>query len=90
MATNINPNPRRTESQRRRILAYLQKGESLTPLQAFLMFGTSKLATRVSELIFKEGHTEICKRWVEVETADGRTARVKQYYIPEDDTTCKQ
>lgn len=85
MATNNhNPNPRRTESQRRRILAYLQKGETLTPLQAFLMFGTSKLATRVSELILEEGHTEIEKRWVTVANFDGEDTRVMQYFIPKE------
>ncbi len=85
MATNNdNPNPRRTESQRRRILAYLRKGETLTPLQAFLMFGTSKLATRVSELILEEGHTEIEKRWVTVGNFDGEDTRVRQYYIPKE------
>lgn len=85
MATNINPNPKRTLSQRDRILAYLQEGNSLTPLQALLMFGTTKLATRVSELILEDGHVEIAKKWVEVETSDGRTARVKLYYIPKDE-----
>lgn len=82
MTTNYNPNTKRTDSQRSRILAYLQEGNSLTPLQALLMFGTTKLATRVSELILEDGHTEIEKKWVEVETSHGRTARVKLYYIP--------
>ena len=81
MARNINPNPRRSLSQKKRILMYLQQGGSLTPLQALEKFGTTKLATRVSELIKKDGHTEIQKQFVWVNTADGKQAHVMQYFI---------
>lgn len=79
---NNNPNPKRSLSQKARILKYLEAGNTLTPLDAWRLIGTSKLATRVSELI-AEGHTEIQKKRVEVITADGDTARVMSYSIAE-------
>ena len=79
--TNENPNPKRSLSQKKRILSYLQAGGNLTPLDALMKVGTMKLATRISELINEDGHTEIRKTPTIVETADGGTARVMCYYI---------
>ena len=80
MNTNINPNSRKSRSQKDRILLYLKGGGTLTPLQALDLFGTTKLATRISELI-DEGHTEIEKQWVWVPSRDGDMIRVKRYSI---------
>lgn len=77
---NINPNPKRSTSQKMCILNYLQQGHTLTPLDALRLCGTTKLATRVSELI-DEGHTEIKKEFVNVTTADGGKAHVMSYRI---------
>ena len=82
MAKNNNPNPKRSFSQKRRILRHLQEGWPLTPMQAIDLYGCTKLATRVSELINKDGHTEIQKEMVWVNTADGKQTRVMQYSIP--------
>lgn len=41
-------------SQNSRILRYLMKGKSLSPLQALKLFDTWRLSARISELI-KEG-----------------------------------
>ena len=78
---NNNPNPQRSLSQKEQILAYLQNGGELTPLQALDLFGTTKLATRISELINEDGHTEIQKRLVQVTTRHGGRARVMSYFI---------
>jgi len=78
---NNNPNPNRSLSQKERILAYLQEGGNLTPLDALMKVGTMKLATRISELINEDGHTEIKKAPVSVQTSDGGTARVMCYFI---------
>lgn len=78
---NINPNPKRTFSQKKRILLALQAGKTLTPMDAIREFGCTKLASRVSDLILKEGHNEIQKRMVWVTTADGDQAHVMSYYI---------
>jgi len=84
MARNVNdnPNPEYTFSQKKAILSYLQEGGSLTPLEAEKKFGTSKLATRISELINEDGHTEIQKRKVKVLSPFGRKMKtVMMYYI---------
>jgi len=70
----------RVSSQKARILVLLQCGAVLTPLDALDMVGTTKLATRVSELI-REGHTEIRKEWAEVTDRNGETVRVMSYRI---------
>ncbi len=77
---NNNPNPGRSLTQKEQILQYLQTGGLLTPLQALQMFGTTKLATRISELINEDGHTEIQKRYIKVDTAHG-SAHVMSYFI---------
>lgn len=78
---NNNLNPQRSLSQKKRILMYLQTGARLTPGECWLKIGSSKLATRISELINKDGHTEIQKQRVYVKTADGDVAQVMSYYI---------
>ena len=82
MEKNINPNPERSLTQRQQILELLQAGYSLTPLDALRLVGTTKLATRISELINEDGHTEIIKERVSVKTANGKHASVMQYCIP--------
>lgn len=78
----------RMRTQKACILAYLQAGGSLTPMEAINLCGSTKLATRISELINNDGHTEIQKRWVWVETVDPMDSsrremtRVMQYHIP--------
>ena len=81
---NINPNPKRSLSQKKRILLALQAGERLTPLDAIKRgFGT-KLATRVSELINEDGHDEIKKQKVWVSVGDeGEQTEVMSYFIDE-------
>jgi hypothetical protein len=44
------------KSQNERILNYLQKGKSLTPITALTKFGCFRLAARISDLR-KQGHT---------------------------------
>jgi Helix-turn-helix domain len=44
------------KSQNQRILNYLQKGKSLTPITALNKFGCFRLAARIADLR-KEGHT---------------------------------
>ena len=82
MTTQINTSA--LQSRRRRILAYMQNGNIIDPDKADRLFGEKKLATRISELINQDGHTEIQKRWVSVSTWDeGRLVetRVKEYFI---------
>ena len=80
MTRNVNPNPERSMNQKQRILEYLQAGGSLTALEALQRFGASRLASRISDLIVNEGHTEIKKEFIQVQTANGK-ARVVRYFI---------
>ena len=49
-------------SQQKRILEHLQAGRTLTTLEAVFEIGTTKLPTRIAELI-EQGHN-IKKEWV--------------------------
>lgn len=80
---NDNQNPKRSKSQKQRILERLMAGETLTPMDSILGGCGTKLATRVSELINEDGHTEIQKKMIDVRTADGGTTRVMSYFITE-------
>ena len=42
-------------NQRERILSYIDDFGSITPMDAFMDLGITKLASRVSELIHKDG-----------------------------------
>lgn len=65
-------------SQSAKILAHLESGKSLTPLQALSLFGCNRLAARVLDLR-NDGHP-IHSRMITVDTRAG-TARVAQYYL---------
>lgn len=80
---NTNDNEVRSLSQKQLILRMLNQGAVLTPLDALWGVGSMKLSTRISELI-NEGHTEIQKTRVQVPTANGKSAWVMSYSIPED------
>ena len=74
------------ESQKRMILEYLLTGAYLTPGEAWNMFGCSKLATRISELIH-EDEWPIKSREIKVHSERFGKKRVKQYSLfPFEDT----
>ena len=50
-----NPAPEKSLSQNEKILAYLQAGNSLTPIPALELFGCWALSSRISDLN-KKGH----------------------------------
>ena len=75
---------RRIRSQKARILEHMRAGYRLTPRQAVDLCGSMKLATRISELINQDGHTEIQKEWVWAMAEGGEMIRVMSYYIPAD------
>ena len=81
----MKPKRIRKPSKKAQILAMLRDGIVLTPMYAIHAIGCTKLATRVSELINKEGHSEIRKKEVWVADRDGEMIKVMSYYIaPED------
>lgn len=79
---NDNPNIQESESQCKRILAYLLNGSRITSLEALRLFGCMRLASRISDLRkshLRKSHPEIKFKATRVETTTGK--RVAQYYI---------
>lgn len=67
-----------TLSQDAKIIAYLMKGYTITPLKALEVAGTMKLATRIGE-IAKKGYP-IIKEWVVTPS----NKRVMSYRLPKE------
>ena len=72
---------KRRISQKARILAMMREGITLTPMYVIREMGCTKLATRVSELINKDGHSEIRKKEVWVADRNDGLVKVMSYYI---------
>ena len=70
----------KTASQTSKILKHLQRGWSLTPIQALSKFGCNRLAARIRDLreMGHPIHTDI----IAVTTAAGRTAHIAHYSMP--------
>lgn len=67
-----------TMSQNSKIIAYLSKGNTITPLKALEIAGTLKLATRISE-ITRKGYP-IVKEWIVTPS----NKRVMSYRFPKE------
>ena len=78
MNVNIDPNPKRSLTQRQQVLRYMMNGGSLTPRKAWLLFGTSKLATRISV---------IEQSYIKVRTHGGGRTHVMRYWIKKENRT---
>lgn len=76
MYTQVNDNPNEVScaSQNARILAYMQKGNRITSLEALHLFGCFRLASRISDL---RKDNDIKDQFVKL--SNGK--RVKQYFI---------
>ena len=72
---NINPNQASSASQKARILAYMQAGNRITPLEALTMFGTLRLGARIADI--KDDGIDVKSQFVTTST----NKRVKQYYL---------
>lgn len=75
MAQNINDNEKSAKSQCDMILAYLQKGYSITQMDALNMFGCFRLASRVHDLRDRGYKINACK----ITTPTGK--RVCEYVL---------
>lgn len=73
---NNNPNPQSSESQCKKILTWLQQGNTLTPIEALNQFGCFRLASRINDL--RQRGIDICKRMVK-NPDNGK--RYAEYYI---------
>lgn len=74
---NDNSNIESSESQNKKILDYLKKGNRLTSLEALNMFGCMRLASRISDI--RKNHPDINIVVDRIETATKK--KVAQYYI---------
>jgi hypothetical protein len=72
---NYNPNEESSQSQAKKILAYLKAGNRITPIEALEKFGSFRLGARIADLR-ADGH-EIQSEFVT--TPNGK--RVKSYWI---------
>ena len=75
MKDNVNENEVQCTSQTKKILAYMQAGNRITPIDALNLFGSFRLGARIADLR-ADGH-EIKSEFVK--TATGK--RVKAYWI---------
>lgn len=67
-----------TESQNKKILAYLMNGKRLTQLDALRLFGCMRLASRICDLRRDYPHLRIKVESIDTPTTGKRIAR---YYI---------
>jgi len=75
MKDNVNVNEQSSQSQNKRILAYMQEGHRITPIEALKLFGSFRLGARIADL--KEGGHDIKSEFVKTESGK----RVKSYWI---------
>ena len=71
---NVNENEQTSESQCKRIYAYMMDGHRITSLEALRLFGCMRLASRISDLRQKHPETDIRVETIQVSTKKkGRT-----------------
>jgi len=71
------------EEQKTLLLGHFNTGKTVTALEAGRQYGVGRLAARVHDLK-KLGH-KISKRMIAVQKANGRIARVAEYWIKLED-----
>ena len=75
MKDNVNLNEEKSASQAKRILAYMQEGHRITPIDALNLFKCFRLGARIADLK-ADGH-EIKSEFVKTDTGK----HVKSYWI---------
>lgn len=75
----MNDVPESAQSQCERLLNHLRDGLPITAHRALYGYGCARLAARVHDLR-QMGH-QIERRMVEVQTRNGRRARVAEYFL---------
>ena len=68
-----------TLSQNEAIKQHLINGGKVTALMSSIMFGVVHLPRRIKDL--KERGLAIQDNWIDVKKANGKIARVKEYYL---------
>lgn len=83
MKTNDNPNPTTSLSQTKRILAYMQEGNTITPLEALMKFNCFRLGARISDIEGIIGYPPERKK-VAVVNSEGKKVHVMSYWLPKE------
>lgn len=68
-----------TRTQCLTILTHLKSGKPITSSEAMRLYGIHRLAARIYDL--KCEGEKVAGDWIEVETRDGDTTRVKRYRL---------
>ena len=76
---NDNPNIKTSSSQCAAIRQFLERGNSLTALQALNHFGCARLASRIDEL--RQAGMNIETHWLQVQNRQGKRVRVAEYWL---------
>ena len=71
-------------TQKELIMNHLESGKTLTPFQAYELYGITKLATVVSDLIHKDGK-QIKKELVKGKNRYGNAVTYMTYSLGEED-----
>ena len=77
--TNSNPNATTSNSQRALIAGYLNRGNSITAMQALNHFGCARLASRIEEL--RQSGMQIDTHWLVTTNRNGKPVRVAEYRL---------
>lgn len=77
--TNIE-NFCKPDSQAGQILAYMKKGNTITSLEAYNLFGCTRLASRIVDITRKLGYAP-SRRRIQVKNREGKDVWVMQYYL---------
>lgn len=83
--SNDNPNIKTSNSRRAAIRAFLERGGTLTALQALNHFGCARLASRIDEL--RQAGMPIETHWLRVQNRQGKWVRVAEYRLAANDAT---
>lgn len=81
--SNDNPNIKTSSSQCAAIRQFLERGNSLTALQALNHFGCARLASRIDEL--RKAGMKIETIWLRVQNSEGKWVRVAEYRLAAND-----
>ena len=85
---NDNPNPKTSLSQTRAILAYMQEGHTITPLEALNKFGSMRLSAVIKNIEKIVGYKPL-RKMVEVTGRDALgnavKKRVMSYWLRDED-----
>lgn len=80
MKENINPNEETSQSQESKILDYMLRGHRITSLEAYEMFGCTRLSARIKDIEKHIGYAPKRER-ILVKNRAGDLVRVAQYWI---------